>query len=374
MAFLGERARDQRRAAVPRLRRSGCVPRPPQRRPATASRRVKNRTWMSWPSAGGEASRLRNGRVSNGAQHRLRWQRGPGIDLGAGRVAQREAQPRHIDRRRHRAHDHALDHQHRDAVMDLVADLQIGEGQARAGSPAARSHYRTMRAAAHAARRPCASRAAPRAESDQRNDRERQRNPQPARRRCGPRRGPGGRRRFRCPAGRCRFERRGPVRRRRRRRRHQRRGVSTGIGMSASATGRLGRRAGRRHRSAAIGGQIVSDGSAGAVAARSDRRAGSARAVPRPGSARNAATRLSDAAAGGRGIGRRRRRARRSGSARNAPNARSRRSRRRRSGRTSCSSDRQSASGWSDGSRLGDSRRSGFGRDRSSRPLTDRKP
>ena len=35
--------------------------------PATASRRVKKRTCTSWPSAGGEASRLRNGSASPGS-------------------------------------------------------------------------------------------------------------------------------------------------------------------------------------------------------------------------------------------------------------------------------------------------------------------
>ncbi len=55
---------------------------------------------MSWPSAGGEASRLRNGNASARLQHRLRRLRGPGIELGTGSVAQRKAQPRHIDRHR----------------------------------------------------------------------------------------------------------------------------------------------------------------------------------------------------------------------------------------------------------------------------------
>src|SRR5260221_7863477 len=60
-----------------------------------------------------------------GPQHRLRRLRGPGIDLGAGRVAKREADPRYIDRRRHHAHDQALDHQHWNAVMNLVCRLLL---------------------------------------------------------------------------------------------------------------------------------------------------------------------------------------------------------------------------------------------------------
>ena len=103
---------------------------PPQRRPATASRRVKKRTCTSWPSAGGEASRLRNGRSRRAPAPAATASRSRNRPRRRRRCAAQSAAAAPRPPSRRRAHDDALDHQHRHAVMSLVADLQIGEGEA----------------------------------------------------------------------------------------------------------------------------------------------------------------------------------------------------------------------------------------------------
>ncbi len=128
---------------------------------------------MAFRGRGGEPAAERH--VFEGAKHRLRRLRGPGINLGPRRVAKREPQPRHIHRHRYRAHDHALDNQHRDAVMNLVADFQIGEGQSPEvhWQPDGTIERCELRRMSHDILAPAEQR---RAESYQRNDRERQRN------------------------------------------------------------------------------------------------------------------------------------------------------------------------------------------------------
>src|SRR6476661_6130061 len=58
-------------------------------------------------------------------EHGLLQQRIPGVDLGALRVANAEAQPRQFDRLAGQADDHALDHQHRFAVHGFRGDLHV---------------------------------------------------------------------------------------------------------------------------------------------------------------------------------------------------------------------------------------------------------
>src|SRR5882672_7507284 len=60
-------------------------------------------------------------------QHRLLQYRVPGIDLGALRVADAEAQPRQFDRLAGFADDGALDHQHRFALDGFGGDLDVLE-------------------------------------------------------------------------------------------------------------------------------------------------------------------------------------------------------------------------------------------------------
>src|SRR5260221_10534480 len=60
-------------------------------------------------------------------QHRLLQYRVPGIDLGALRVADAEAQPRQFDRLAGFADDGALDHQHRFALHGFGGDLDVLE-------------------------------------------------------------------------------------------------------------------------------------------------------------------------------------------------------------------------------------------------------
>src|SRR6266478_2493954 len=63
-------------------------------------------------------------------EHGLLQQRIPGVDLGALRVANAEAQPRQFDRLTGEADDHALDYQHRFALHGFGCDLHILEGEA----------------------------------------------------------------------------------------------------------------------------------------------------------------------------------------------------------------------------------------------------
>src|SRR5258705_12853502 len=62
----------------------------------------------------GAFARLQGGLLQHGV---------PGVDLGALRVTDAEAQPRQFDYLAGLAHDHALDHQHRLAIDGLVGDL-----------------------------------------------------------------------------------------------------------------------------------------------------------------------------------------------------------------------------------------------------------
>src|ERR1700694_374724 len=62
-------------------------------------------------------------------QHGLLQYRVPGVDLGALRIANAEAQPRQFDRLAGFADDHALDHQHRFAVHGFGGDFHVLEHQ-----------------------------------------------------------------------------------------------------------------------------------------------------------------------------------------------------------------------------------------------------
>src|SRR5258705_3248388 len=62
-------------------------------------------------------------------QHGLLQYRVPGVDLGALRVANAEAQPRQFDRLAGFAHDHALDRQHRFSVHGFGGDFHVLEHQ-----------------------------------------------------------------------------------------------------------------------------------------------------------------------------------------------------------------------------------------------------
>src|SRR6478752_1523270 len=65
-----------------------------------------------------------------GIEHGLLQQGIPGVDLGALRVPNAEAQPRQFDRLAGHADDRALDHQHRFAFHGFGCDLHVLERQA----------------------------------------------------------------------------------------------------------------------------------------------------------------------------------------------------------------------------------------------------